>query len=130
LFIKLMSAPGRSRRMSASPAEAARGAPSVGAAWGGSAQAGAAWAAAALALVLALSPGSARAAAASHVPGDLDAARLAAADSEPQNWFTGGRDQDGTYYSPLASIDAKNVKQLGFAWQYDLGDPMRGQEAT
>ena len=85
-------------------------------------------AAAALALLLALSP--APAAAAPHAPGDLDAARLAAADSEPQNWFTGGRDQDGTYYSPLASIDAKNVEQLGFAWQYDLGDPMRGQEAT
>src|ERR1700723_4026311 len=69
--------------------------------------------------------------AASHaVPGDVDAARLQAADKEPQNWFTGGRDKDGTYYSPLAAIDAKNVKQLGFAWQYDLGNPMRGQEAT
>jgi len=62
--------------------------------------------------------------------GSLDAARLQAADSEPQNWFTGGRDKDGTYFSPLAAIDAKNVKRLGFAWQYDLGDPMRGQEAT
>ncbi len=38
--------------------------------------------------------------------------------------------KDGTYYSPLAKIDAKNVEQLGFAWSYDLGDPMRGQEAT
>jgi quinohemoprotein ethanol dehydrogenase len=62
--------------------------------------------------------------------GDVDAARLQAADSEPQNWFTGGRDKDGTYYSALASIDADNVKQLGFAWQYDLGYPRRGQEAT
>ncbi len=53
-----------------------------------------------------------------------------AADSEPQNWFTGGRDQDGTYYSPLQDIDAGNVKNLGFAWSYDLGDPQRGQEAT
>src|ERR1700728_49366 len=52
---------------------------------------------------------------------DVDAARLEAADSEPQNWFTGGRDKDGTYYSPLASIDAKNIERLGFAWQYDLG---------
>ena len=73
-------------------------------------------------------PGAAPAAAA--VPGNVDAARLAAADKEPQNWFTGGRDKDGTYYSPMANIDAKNVKQLGFAWQYDLGEPMRGQEAT
>ena len=82
------------------------------------------------AAVLTPLPGSAFAAAAARTPGDLDAARLSAADREPQNWFTGGRDKDGTYYSPLAGIDAKNVKQLGFAWQYDLGNPMRGQEAT
>src|SRR6202044_2905344 len=62
--------------------------------------------------------------------GNLDAARLRDADKEPQNWFTGGRDKDGSYYSPLTGIDTKNVKQLGFAWQYDLGEPMRGQEAT
>ena len=73
---------------------------------------------------------SALAATAPKAPGDLDAARLAAADREPQNWFTGGRDKDGSYYSPLSNIDANNVKQLGFAWQYDLGNPMRGQEAT
>src|SRR5271168_2446980 len=36
----------------------------------------------------------------------VDTARLEAADSEPQNWFTGGRDQDGSYYSPLAAINA------------------------
>jgi len=65
-----------------------------------------------------------------HPAGDVDAARLQAADSEPQNWYTGGRDKDGSYYSPLKTIDAGNVKQLGFAWQYDLGAPMRGQEAT
>ena len=63
-------------------------------------------------------------------PGAVDAARLQAADSEPQNWFTGGRDQDGTYYSPLKNIDEHNVKDLGFAWAYDLGTPQRGQEAT
>jgi quinohemoprotein ethanol dehydrogenase len=67
---------------------------------------------------------------ASSAPGAVDAARLQAADSEPQNWFTGGRDKDGTYYSPLKLIDAKNVKDLGFAWAYDLGTPQRGQEAT
>ena len=60
----------------------------------------------------------------------MDSARLKAADSEPQNWFTGGRDQDGTYYSPLADINAGNVKNLGYAWSYDLGNPQRGQEAT
>ena len=62
--------------------------------------------------------------------GAVDAARLEAADSEPQNWYTGGRDQQGSYYSPLATINAANVKDLGFAWQYDLGSPLRGQEAT
>ena len=62
--------------------------------------------------------------------GAVDAARLQAADSEPQNWFTGGRDKDGTYYSPLTTINADNVKDLGFAWSYDLGTPLRGQEAT
>jgi quinohemoprotein ethanol dehydrogenase len=63
-------------------------------------------------------------------PGAVDAARLQAADSEPQNWFTGGRDKDGTYYSPLTAINAGNIKDLGFAWAYDLGVPLRGQEAT
>ncbi len=48
----------------------------------------------------------------------------------PQNWYTGGRDQEGSYYSPLATINASNVKDLGFAWSYDLGLPNRGQEAT
>jgi quinohemoprotein ethanol dehydrogenase len=62
--------------------------------------------------------------------GNVDGARLQAADLEPQNWFTSGRDQDGSYYSPLAKIDAANVERLGFAWSYDLGEPMRGQEAT
>src|SRR5882757_11030702 len=65
-----------------------------------------------------------------RTPGSVDESRLAAADSEPQNWYTGGRDQSGSYYSPLTAIDASNVKNLGFAWQYDLGSPLRGQEAT
>jgi quinohemoprotein ethanol dehydrogenase len=60
---------------------------------------------------------------------DVDAVRLGKADSEPENWYTGGRDKDGTYYSPLKRIDSGNVRRLGFAWQYDLGT-RRGQEAT
>ena len=67
--------------------------------------------------------------AAGTAPGSVDAARLAAADREPQNWFAGGRDADGTYYSPLTGIDAVNVGRLGFAWEYPLGT-IRGQEAT
>jgi quinohemoprotein ethanol dehydrogenase len=65
----------------------------------------------------------------SHGAGDIDAARLKAADAEPQNWFTLGRDGNQTYYSPLATIDASNVDRLGFAWTYDL-TTARGQEAT
>jgi quinohemoprotein ethanol dehydrogenase len=45
------------------------------------------------------------------------------------NWATTGRDQDGTYYSPLTRINDKNVTNLGFAWEYDLATH-RGQEAT
>jgi quinohemoprotein ethanol dehydrogenase len=82
-----------------------------------------------LAAARAQSPAATPAAAAVKVAA-VDTARLGAADSEPQNWFTGGRDQDGSYYSPLADINAGNVKQLGYAWSYDLGNPQRGQEAT
>jgi quinohemoprotein ethanol dehydrogenase len=74
--------------------------------------------------------GAAGAGPAGTSPGNVDATRLASADSAPQNWYTGGRDQGGSYYSPLAAINASNVKELGFAWQYDLGSPYRGQEAT
>jgi quinohemoprotein ethanol dehydrogenase len=72
---------------------------------------------------------SALAASAPRLPADVDAARLEAADGEPENWFTGGRDKDGSYHSALTAIDAGNVERLGFAWQYDLGTE-RGQEAT
>ncbi len=45
------------------------------------------------------------------------------------NWYTGGRDENGTYYSPLAQIDKSNVEKLGFAWSYEM-NTFRGQEAT
>jgi quinohemoprotein ethanol dehydrogenase len=61
--------------------------------------------------------------------GDIDQARLNAADSEPQNWLTLGRDGNQTYFSPLAVINEGNAGRLGFAWSYDLGTA-RGQEAT
>ena len=67
--------------------------------------------------------------ASSYAAGDVDEARLKAADSEPQNWFTLGRDGNQTYFSPLSTIDASNVSRLGFAWTYDL-TTARGQEAT
>lgn len=62
--------------------------------------------------------------------GEVDMARLLHADAEPGSWMTGGRDWRGSYYSPLAKINESNVQQLGYAWQYDLGQPQRGQEAT
>jgi len=61
--------------------------------------------------------------------GNLDAARLAHASDEPDQWFTPGRDGAGSYYSPLRDINAENVARLGFAWQYHLGT-RRGLEAT
>jgi quinohemoprotein ethanol dehydrogenase len=61
--------------------------------------------------------------------GRLDAQRLAGAASEPDQWFTPGRDAQGTYYSPLADINAGNVARLGYAWSYSLGTH-RGLEAT
>lgn len=64
-----------------------------------------------------------------HPPGDVTAARLAAADRAPENWLTLGRDARQDYYSPLHAIDAGNVGRLGFAWAHDLGTA-RGQEAT
>jgi glucose dehydrogenase len=36
--------------------------------------------------------------------------------TEGDNWPAGGRDQEGTYYSPLAKINNQNVGKLGFAW--------------
>jgi quinohemoprotein ethanol dehydrogenase len=61
--------------------------------------------------------------------GNIDQARLNAADSEPENWLTLGRDGNQGYFSPLSTINDGNVGRLGFAWSYDLGTS-RGQEAT
>ena len=66
---------------------------------------------------------------ASPSAGAIDAPRLARADGEPEHWFTPGRDGPGSYHSPLADINASNVAQLGFAWEYKLGT-RRGLEAT
>ncbi len=60
---------------------------------------------------------------------NVTAARLAAADAEADQWFTPGRDAQGSYHSPLRDITPDNVAQLGFAWDYRLGTN-RGQEST
>jgi len=61
--------------------------------------------------------------------GQVDSARLAGAEREPDMWLTGGRDAGQTYYSPLTAINAGNVKRLGFAWEYRT-ETQRGLEAT
>lgn len=59
----------------------------------------------------------------------LDATRLKGAATEPQQWFTSGRDGQGTYYSPLTRINEQTVTRLGFAWEFQLGTN-RGLEGT
>jgi quinohemoprotein ethanol dehydrogenase len=59
----------------------------------------------------------------------VDTERLMHAAQEPDQWFTPGRDADGTYYSPLDSINAQNVTRLGFAWDYKL-ETNRGLQGT
>ena len=68
-------------------------------------------------------------AAAAPAAGQIDAARLAGALAEPDQWLATGRDGNGSYHSPLKDIDAGNVAKLGFAWEYKLGT-RRGLEAT
>ena len=55
--------------------------------------------------------------------------RIANADREPGNWMSHGRTYNEQRFSPLQTINDKNVAQLGLAWSYDL-DTRRGQEAT
>jgi glucose dehydrogenase len=44
--------------------------------------------------------------------GDVDQVRLNAANSEPQNWLTLGRDGNQSYFSPLAMMNDGNVGRL------------------
>jgi alcohol dehydrogenase (cytochrome c)/quinohemoprotein ethanol dehydrogenase len=68
-------------------------------------------------------------AAPAHAAADVDAARMANADSEPGSWLGVGRTYSEQRYSPLKSINTGNVKQLGLAWSYDY-DRSLGLEAT
>jgi quinohemoprotein ethanol dehydrogenase len=81
-------------------------------------------------VLIALLSCAAAAVATAALPAAAATASASASADEGRNWYTGGGDQDGTYFSPLAKIDAGNVGSLGYAWSYDLGEPMRGQEAT
>jgi quinohemoprotein ethanol dehydrogenase len=62
-------------------------------------------------------------------PGQISLSRLLHADREPGQWFTGGRDNGGGYYSPLAQINTANVTRLGLAWEHPTRTK-RGLEAT
>ncbi len=59
----------------------------------------------------------------------VNTARLVAADSEPGNWMSNGRDYGEQRFSPLDQLNTANVSQLSLAWYADI-DTSRGQEAT
>lgn len=60
---------------------------------------------------------------------DVNAKRLANADSEPENWLSHGRTYDEQRFSPLKQINSDNVAELGLAWFFDF-PTRRGLEAT
>ena len=60
---------------------------------------------------------------------NVDAARMLAAEKDPNNWLTYGRTYSEERFSPLNQINELNVNQLGLAWYFDV-DTKRGQEAT
>ena len=61
--------------------------------------------------------------------GAVDSNRLRNAASDAANWLSYGRTYDEQRFSPLAQINATNIRSLGLAWFADL-DTNRGQEAT
>ncbi len=62
-------------------------------------------------------------------PAAVDDKRLAAADTDSNNWLSYGRTQDEQRFSPLDAVNTANVGKLGLAWYADL-ETARGQEAT
>lgn len=65
-------------------------------------------------------------------PGWIDNDRLTK--RKPDEWLSLGGNQFMQHYSPLNTINRENVKDLGFAWEYDanntIGNVHRGLEAT
>jgi PQQ-dependent dehydrogenase (methanol/ethanol family) len=59
----------------------------------------------------------------------VDADRLAASEQDGRDWLTTGRTYSEQRFSPLKSISADNVGQLGLTWFADF-DTRRGQEST
>lgn len=58
----------------------------------------------------------------------VDDARLAHADSEPENWLTPGGNRQEQHFSPLSIINTNNVKDLKPAWFFEFGSS-RNQES-
>ena len=67
-------------------------------------------------------------------PGNVDIARLQAAQDEPGQWLALGRTWHADRFSPLTKISVENAGTLGFAWEYEFrsrrGRVEHGQEAT
>jgi quinohemoprotein ethanol dehydrogenase len=80
---------------------------------------------AALAISSACSPASTGSATDARV----DAARLAAAASDADNWMNYGRTYAEDRHSPLDQVSLANVSQLGLAWYHEF-DTDRGHQAT
>ena len=60
---------------------------------------------------------------------NVNAERLLAADSEPENWMSYGRTYSEQRYSPLKQVNTESVQGLGLAWSFDFNTE-RGIEAT
>ncbi len=73
---------------------------------------------ASLVVLLALAPAGVGPAAAQSVVTDE---MLLTAPMEPNNWLMAGRDYAGTRFSPLAKINASNVRLLVPKWSFSLG---------
>jgi glucose dehydrogenase len=56
-----------------------------------------------------------------QAPGAVDDARLLAASGDPRNWILFGRDYANQRFSPLAQIDAGNVRTLAPRWIHQTG---------
>jgi quinohemoprotein ethanol dehydrogenase len=77
----------------------------------------------------AASPAAGSASAHAQYSASVTAARLIAADREPGQWMSTGRNYWEQRYSELDQIDQSTVAGLGLVWSADL-DTSRGQEAT
>jgi quinohemoprotein ethanol dehydrogenase len=60
----------------------------------------------------------------------VDDAALRNAGQTGDEWIAYGRTQQETRFSPLNQIDTANVRRLGLAWSYEVGQGGGGQEAT